>query len=584
MLAKPTRFQISPAAVIVSSLLVFAFSILPSSQPAFAEITWSGSIDPEDPTSWTRGTQAVIGKTGEGNLTVEGDSDLLTLTGCIGFDYDSTGSATISGAGSTWTNYHGIVVGGNGSGTLDIVDGGSAVDSNDIHSSFHYGYIAYGASSTGVVTVDGEDSTWTTDGNFYVGYDGCGTLNVSNGGTVKNRNGYIGHNAGSTGTVTVDGDGSTWINEYILSVGLFGNGLLEITNGGHVHVGGLWTSISQETSNTGRIHFGPGGGILTTHSLYASPTQLTGTGTINTCGLVSDIDLVFDSTHGAVQTIILDDEEDQNIAINLDMSGLSESAASLGVGFFDKGSIIIREGITINSSSGQIGILPGSIGIVTVDGSDSIWAISSSLSVGSKGNGTLDITDGGLVHIGSTLTIYSDANGDSFINMTTGGKLALKGDGDDSLAQFMDMIDGSDAIRYWDYSIADWADITGATYGDDYTLAYMTAGDLAGYTVLTVGVSQPSIIGDANCDGTVDGRDAAIMARYWLTEEEAVWGMGDFNGDSAVNDIDAAILAANWGNTPDATVPEPSALAGMLSLAVFCLLASRRKGNVRQTQ
>ena len=45
---------------------------------------------------------------------------------------------------------------------------------------------------------------------------------------------------------------------------------------------------------------------------------------------------------------------------------------------------------------------------------------------------------------------------------------------------------GTDAIRYWDDSVSDWADITGATYGEDYTLSYLTAGDLAGYTVLTV--------------------------------------------------------------------------------------------------
>ena len=73
--------------------------------------------------------------------------------------------------------------------------------------------------------------------------------------------------------------------------------------------------------------------------------------------------------------------------------------------------------------------------------------------------------------------------------------LALYGDADDSLSLFLNRIDGTDAIRYWDDSIDDWAPITGATPGIDYTLAYIDdAGSrLNGYTVLTVGtVPEPS--------------------------------------------------------------------------------------------
>ena len=50
----------------------------------------------------------------------------------------------------------------------------------------------------------------------------------------------------------------------------------------------------------------------------------------------------------------------------------------------------------------------------------------------------------------------------------------------------MGLIGGTAAIRYWDDSIGDWANIAGATCGDDYTLSYQIEGDLAGYTILTV--------------------------------------------------------------------------------------------------
>jgi hypothetical protein len=72
--------------------------------------------------------------------------------------------------------------------------------------------------------------------------------------------------------------------------------------------------------------------------------------------------------------------------------------------------------------------------------------------------------------------------------MSTAGMLALFGDADDSLQEFLDLIVGTDAIRYWDDSILDWADITSATYSLDYTLEYIDdiTSDLSGYTVLTV--------------------------------------------------------------------------------------------------
>jgi len=39
--------------------------------------------------------------------------------------------------------------------------------------------------STGVVTVDGADSTWNNSDNLYVGYQGTAALNITNGGAVS---------------------------------------------------------------------------------------------------------------------------------------------------------------------------------------------------------------------------------------------------------------------------------------------------------------------------------------------------------------------------------------------------------------
>lgn len=126
-----------------------------------------------------------------------------------------------------------------------------------------------------------------------------------------------------------------------------------------------------------------------------------------------------------------------------------------------------------------------------VTGVGSTWTTSRGLSVGYSGSGMLSISDGGLVRVAGKLTIDAFTPGDSYINMSTGGMLALKGDADDSLSQFLGLVQGTDAIRYWDASLSDWAHITTATYGTDYTLEYLTTGELAGYTLLTVGTAVP---------------------------------------------------------------------------------------------
>ena len=53
------------------------------------------------------------------------------------------------------------------------------------------GYIGYHPGSTDVVTVNGSGSTWTNSSYLGVGYEGSGTLNITNGGTVTAVNASI---------------------------------------------------------------------------------------------------------------------------------------------------------------------------------------------------------------------------------------------------------------------------------------------------------------------------------------------------------------------------------------------------------
>ena len=116
--------------------------------------------------------------------------------------------------------------------------------------------LGYNATNSGTVSVDGTNggtcrSLARPPLDIYVGYQGTGTLTITNGGLVNSGSGYIAastsSSAASNGSVTVAGSGSTWqigdLNTLhsVLFVGGNENGdggtaLLSITNGGTVTV------------------------------------------------------------------------------------------------------------------------------------------------------------------------------------------------------------------------------------------------------------------------------------------------------------------------------------------------------------
>ncbi|MCC6679538.1 MAG: hypothetical protein IT445_01425 [Phycisphaeraceae bacterium] len=364
----------------------------------------------------------------------------------IGYEEGSTGKLSVSGAGSLLTCTSDIRVGYKGDGTLNISAGGQVITNRDSDLGGWYG-------GTGTVNVDGTDSTWTSTGDLYVGSQGDGALAITAGGKVFNEEGEIGHGTGTVGQVTVDGTGSTWANSGDLFVGCQGDGTLVISNGGQVNClnafigygapasgdvtvegAGSLLNISGDLqlgrSSSGTLSLINGGrtevsgatyvgyfdttpstltfdnGTLDTGLLLASAADLHGQGVVNTHGLVSDVDLVFDQSHGPQQQLILNGEPGQNIAINLDQT----SAGSLGVGFTGSRTLTIADGRQIESANGYLGYREGGNGAATVDGIGTLWHCYGDLYVGYAGAGSLTISSGGQV-IADGLTRVRPSNG-----------------------------------------------------------------------------------------------------------------------------------------------------------------------------
>jgi T5SS/PEP-CTERM-associated repeat protein len=713
-------------------LLVFVVSVV--GQPVFAALITTGEVFPVDPSTWSPSGTVYVGYVGTGSVVVDGGTSIVLGKADLGRYLGSTGTVSVDGVGSTWTNSRSLYVGRYGSGTLNITNNAEVSVQGEAFISFYNGssgtiYFNNGTLSTngllcaadeltgtgtinanGLVTdLDlvfdathgssqtlnindnpGQDITLYLDvdgsGVMGAGYRGVGSMSISEGKVIESTSGYLGYKSGSTGTVSVDGTGSTWNNDDHLYVGREGNGTLNITGGAMVLVTHN-TQVSGSSGSSGTIHFN--NGTLSTDGLLCAADDLTGTGTIYAHGLVTDLDLVFDATHGLSQTLNINGNPRQNITLNLDVDGSS----AMGAGYDGAGSMSINDGLEVASTFGLIGYRSGSDGTVTVSGPGSTWACSESLYVGKSGNGaleitdgaavsnyndgqlgvsygsgivtvdgagstwisqgitvggtgngtlnitgggivssssgnigrssdstgevtvdgagsrwnsttlvvgdegsgklnitsggtvsnpfvgigrssgstgevtvdgadsllysysisvgssgngtlnianggsvsnvngylsgswrstsegevtvdgagstwsnrgslnvgqggdgTLNITDGGLVSVVGQLMIDENGFGDSFVNMATGGMLAIGGKTDESIGQFLGLVEGTDALRYWDGGA--WAHISGATAGSDYTLEYLTGGELDGFTKLTVmtAVPEPSTI------------------------------------------------------------------------------------------
>ncbi len=307
----------------------------------------------------------------------------LTALPCLA-DITTTGDVHPDPASTTSSDV--LYVGDTADGSLSITGGDDAINSTAV--------LGNTAAATGTVTVEGGGSTWTSSGNLFAGYEGNGSLTITGGATVSVNEAFLGRNPGSFGQVTVSDVHSSFSSSDDIWVGFRSDGSLRIADGATVHCG-LATLVGAfvPIGAAGSITFN--GGTLNTQDFWAAPSDLFGSGTVNTHGLVSDMDLVFDPTHGPQQQIILSSEPGQNITINLDVDG----ASALGVGFHGQGSLTIADGVTVQSESGYLGYQPGSIGRATVTGTDTDWTMGL-LEIGLLGHGQLEINHGATVHNG----------------------------------------------------------------------------------------------------------------------------------------------------------------------------------------
>jgi outer membrane autotransporter protein len=377
--------------------------------------------------NWVASGDITVGDFGTGGINIINGGKVWSSDANIGVHAGSTGIAQVDGAGSLWTVGGAVVVGDGGTGTLAVINGGAVHDMLG-------GYVGYGKGSFGSAAIDGAGSEWQTDADLHVGYNGNGSLSITNGGLAKSANGAIGELTNGVGSVTVDGAGSTWIVAD-LTVGGRGKGSLAITNGGAVNSahaivgsanggtgivtvsgpGSTWTNIGTlmiGKDGNGTLTINNGGAAVTNQGTVG---EATGAGTVTVDGPGSTWVNVaaLDVGSGGVGNVTVSNGgkvSDVFGALGVYSSGQGTFTVTgagsswinsdlLTVGDAGAGTLNILNGGSVSNAKAYVGGAAGhtGTGIVTVDGAGSTWTNSNNIYVGHYGTGTLNITNGGLV-------------------------------------------------------------------------------------------------------------------------------------------------------------------------------------------
>jgi fibronectin-binding autotransporter adhesin len=341
---------------------------------------------------------AYPGSSGVASLQVEdgasaSNANYLVLASNKG----SSGSMTLQGDGSTWTNAGAVVVGYFGNGSLAIQEGGvlsSGPDSNGVS-----GYVGWVPGGVGTVTIDGDDSAWNQTGALYVGDLGTGTLTVQNKGNLNTGSNAgisaaIGVGTSGTGTVTVTGDDSSWDAAGLVQVGAAGTGTLNIADSAEVTA----PSMSVGALSGGQGTIAMTGGALT----------IAGTLTIGDAG------------HG-VLTVMPNDVDDEGDVTSLNgvvgaqlgsngqvtlgsiqgthlQTTASQWTIQQGLIVGEAGSGSINLGGTLLDLQADLGQTTTGNGSIIVQNGGS-WTSSNGLIVGDAGLGSVTIQAGGFVNV-----------------------------------------------------------------------------------------------------------------------------------------------------------------------------------------
>ena len=553
-----------------------------------------GTVSIVDPGSLIIGNDFVVGSGGTGSLLVANGGEVGNENGDlnIGVDGGGVGSMTVVGAGSLVNSDQVRIWGGS---TALVGDQGSVLTDS--------AHVGFGA-GLATATITGPGSSWAAANRFNVGVSGNGTVLVQNGGagssvglTRVGRDGY-------TGTLTVTDPGSSWAaSNHALSVGLFeGTGFVYIENGATVFADQS-SSFGNGTNGYGEVAVCGAGSTLTMDErVDIGKTPATAQGILRVTDganvVINGFAIVGFAAQGTLEltsggSCLITGH--MTIGSQVDSSGIvtvTGSGSTLDVGDYLSGgfagpaNVAISDGGRIDvTATTTMGVLASGVGNADVSGPTSVFSSGVQMIVGSLGQATLTLQDGGTASAPSIVIgaagvatgnglLDGDVQNDGVVapglsagaltvdgtfTQGPGGSLSIQLGGLSPVTQHDQMIvtgaailDGRLVVRLIDgfvplpgdeFTILEAASVTGVFDAVDANSAYDVLYNPDSVVLQFVG---PFLLGDLDGDGDVDIVDFLALLAAWGTCPATASCPADLNGDGDVGINDLLLLLANW--------------------------------------
>jgi T5SS/PEP-CTERM-associated repeat protein len=395
------------------------------------------------------GTGLVIGANGSGTLNVNAGGQVLGGGLTLGESSGSSGTLNVSGAGASLTSTGQLQVGSDGAGSLSIGPGGS-VTAGTAGSTL--GFVVAAAGGSGSATIAGGSLDVT--GQIGVGIDGLASLLVSSGATVVATSSGIpalevGNTSGTTGSVTVTGAGTSITLLGGLTDGGSYSGSFALTGGAHASI----SSPSPNTLPSLTIAAFAGTSAMTVDGagtvLNDSGQMLvggTGTGAGNLTVSGGATLSVANASGQSIQDAIIGAGTGTitSVATVTGSGSALDVAGALLVGDNDRGSLNIAAGGHVVSNSLTVSSANGGVGSLTISGAGSTLS-TDALQVGttkiagtaSIAGGTISVTGNTGVHGGVVLSLGGTFAATGAIAVNAGS--TITGQGTVDCAQIIDL-------------------------------------------------------------------------------------------------------------------------------------------------
>lgn len=351
-------------------------------------------------------------------------------------------------------------------------------------------------------------------GNLLIGLGSTGGLTVND--DLNSASATFGWSAGSSGTLTINSAGNAWINSGDIYVGNAGEGLISILGGASVSTGALY--IGSGPTSTGTVTLENNSQLTSSGYLYV------GFGGDGVSGATGYLNVLSGSDVTSANSVISNGTNTHGNAVVDGVGSTWTTTNHLLVGGGSLGTLEITNGGYVEAGSAAVANSAAASGsFVTVSGSASgtasRWNVLGDLLLGTIGEGTLEILDGGDVdadaaYLGTTGTgrgtiIVDGATLDIVDRIGVG----YDGEGDLTIRN-RGTVDSDGAILGWNAAATGTATVTGSGSRWDNTdtlyVGNLGDGDL---TIANRGV----VTSTDGYVGTEDGSDSTLVVTGTLS-------------------------------------------------------------------